>query len=264
MLTTPITTPHFHARVLTILSNFFSEVDANPSKDLPIPTIPALSAVDTPLAPDKIVSQVLAVASPWIDLSSPDPVIYDISRQVLELEIAYAAFCGVGNIILPRPRLHHGKLHREGITQYAYAIQEALAIGIYIQLSVSLPMMDNPEEEEDDDHKSLAARARGKYMGLSPDECEHFSMVGLEQTDEKSSGTRSSRRAVKFDFFGTWDAWNVIRTLCKYSNRLYVGKNRAIHSLQPSSHLCEPSSHRTPEGGFFTVELSMVVVEDNL
>ena len=232
MLTAPITTPHFHIRILTLLSNYLSELRDHPAKDLPVPTIPSLSPVDTPLAPGEIVSQLLAVASPWIDLSSPDPLIYNVSRQVLELEIAYAAFCGIGNVILQGPKLHHGKLHGEGVIRYAYAVQEALSIGPYVQLSVSLPMIDNPAEEEDDDYRSLAAHARGEYMGFSVDEYEE---VPEEMSEEKVQATPSSRftsRSAKIDFFGTWDAWNVIRSVCRYNSRLFVGKNWITHSLQ--------------------------------
>jgi len=239
MLTTPITTPHFHSRVLTLLSSYLSELEAQPYKDVPIPTIPPLSPVDTTLAPNDIVSQLLAVASPWIDISSPDPVIYHISRQVLELEMAYAAFCGIGNIILPSPKLHHGKLHGEGITQYAYAISEALNIGPYLHFSVSLPMMDIPEEEKEDDDRSPVTRARGRFMGFSTDEYEELCAQEGEEKSGRASDSRSSQKSVSFDLFGTWDAWNVIRTICKYNSRLYVGKNWTTHSLQNFHHLCE-------------------------
>lgn len=232
MLTTPITTPIFRARVLTLVSNHLEEIETHPGKTIPIPIIPSFSPFDTPLAPSEIVSQLLAVASPWIDLSSPDPVIYNISRQVLELEVAYAAFCGVGNIILPSPKLHHGRSHGEGIAQYAYAIQEALNVGQYIQLSVSMPMMDYPEDQEDDDNSSLAVLARGRYMGLSEDAHDKTSMEEGEEHGDPETGSQSSRKAAKFDFFGTWDAWNIIRTVCKYSNRLFVGKNPIMPSFQ--------------------------------
>ncbi|KAL6719542.1 hypothetical protein ACLMJK_003783 [Lecanora helva] len=223
MLTTPMTTPHFHARVLTLLSNHFNQLYAASEENSPVPTISSLSPVDTPLAPDEIVSQLLAVASPWIDLSSPDPVIYDISRQVLELEIAYAAFCGIGNVILPGPKLHHGKLHGEGIMKYAYAIQEALSIGPYVQLSISLPMMDYPaEEDEAEDYKSLSAHARGKYLGLLPDEYEEFPTEELEENAEGIPQSGAPGKSAIFDFFGTWDAWNIVRTVCKYNSRLFV------------------------------------------
>ena len=232
MLTTPITTPYFHSRVLTVLSSHLEEVESHPNRTLPVPIISSLSPVDTPLAPGEIVSQLLAVVSPWIDLCSPDPVVYNLSRQVLELEVAYASFCGIGNIILPRPKLHHGKLSGEGVTQYACAVQDVMNIGHYIQMSVSLPMMDNPEEDSDNVIGSLAERARAEYLGLAEGGPYKNSMDELEEDDEGSSFVLPRKKPARVNFFGTWDAWNVIRTVCKYNNRLFVGKNQIEFSLQ--------------------------------
>ncbi len=213
MLTTPITTPHFQSRVIAQLSNHLEALRSHQS--LPPPTLPELSPVDTPLTPGEVISQLLAVASPWIDLCSPDPLVYNISRQVLELEIAYAAFCGIGNIIIPGPKLHHGKLHGEGVTQYAHAIQEALAIGNYIQIQIWLPMIDHTDIDGEDVEGSLTPFAREEYIGA-----------------EEESKSR------KTDIFGTWDAWNIIRSVCKHNARLFVGKDTEIHSLL-STPLCE-------------------------
>ena len=244
MLTSPITTPIFHTRVLTLVSNYIAELDRNPSANLPVPTIPSLSPVDTTLAPGDTISHLLAVVSPWIDLCSPDPVIYGASRQVLELEVAYAAFCGTGNIILPSPKLHHGKLHGEGVTQYAYAVQEALKIAQYIQLSIMLPMMSGPEQDADDVEGSLAKEARAEYMGLSDAHSRKGSVEStrekpkeMDQDDDGASIRR--KKSTRVDFFGTWDAWNVIRTLCTYNARLFVGKNRSTSPL-PSQTLFLP------------------------
>lgn len=243
MLTSPITTPSFHTRVLTLVSNHIIELDRNTGIELPVPIIPSLSPVDTPLAPGHTISHLLAVVSPWIDLCSPDPVIYGVSRQVLELEVAYAAFCGIGNIILPSPKLHHGRLHGEGVTQYAYAVQEALKIAQYIQLSIILPMMDDPEQDSDEVEGNLAKEARAKYVGLSDRHTYKNSMDSTRHTagefDQNDDGASFRRKkSAKFDFFGTWDAWNVIRTLCTYNARLFVGKNKNTSSLQsPASFL---------------------------
>ena len=236
MLTSPITTPSFHTRVLATVSNHITELEMNPGTQLPIPTIPSLSPVDTPLAPGDIVPHLLAVVSPWLDLCSPDPVVYGVSRQVLQLEVSYAAFCGIGNIILPSPMLRHGKLHGEGVAQYAYTIQEALKIAQYIQLSIMLPMMDDPEQDSVEVEGSLASETRTKYMGLYDGLSQKNSMEfpgepsrEIDQSDDGASIRR--KRSARFDFFGTWDAWNVIRTLCTYNARLFVGKNRTTSPL---------------------------------
>ena len=238
--------------MLALVSNYITELECDPGTVLPIPTIPSLSPVDTPLAPGDIVPHLLAIVSPWLDLCSPDPVIYGVSRQVLEIEVAYAAFCGIGNIILPSPKLRHGKLYGEGVAQYAYAVQEALKIAQYIQLSIMLPMMDDPEQDGDEVEGSLAKVARAKYAGLSVSHNQYNSKESTRETlkdiDQNDHGASIRRKkSARFDFFGSWDAWNVIRTLCTYNARLFVGKSRnASPLLSPflflqSSVSCRPS-----------------------
>lgn len=238
MLTSPITTPNFHTRVLFLVSNHITELEGRPGRELPIPTIPSLSPADTTLSPGDIVPHLLAVVSPWLDLCSPDPVIYGVSRQVLQLEVGYAAFCGIGNIILPTPKLHHGKLHGEGAAQYAYAVQEALKIAQYIQLSIILPMMDDQDQDTDEVEGSLVQETRAKYIGLSegqgPSQKNSMDSTremlnGGDQNDDGATIRRN--RSARFDFFGTWDAWNVIRTLCTYNARLFIGKSKTTSPL---------------------------------
>lgn len=164
-------------------------------------TVPQLAPEDSLLTPNEAMSQLVAVSSSWIDLCSPDPLIADISRQVLAIEVAYAAFCGISFIVVPGPKLHHGSLHGQGLMYYARAIQEVLAVGPYIQIHIWLPMVDVPELETEQagDLSSLArAEFLGDLMEASP---------------------------LKPDLFGTWDAWDVIRKLCRYQSRLFVGKN---------------------------------------
>lgn len=209
MLTTPITTSHFHSRVLTLLSSHLSQMQpplADPNGTLgttqntrPLDISP-LAPSDTHLTPNEAISQVVGATSSWIDLCSPDPLIADISRQVLMLEVNYAAFCGIGYLIIPGPKLHHGSMHSEGTVYYARAIQDALNNGPYIQFHVWLRTVDNPDLEVD-------------QMGdLAPLAREEF----LEDPDEE---------ATKVDPFGTWEAWDIIRRTCKYHMRLFVGKN---------------------------------------
>lgn len=210
MLTTPITSPHYHSRVLALLSSHLSQIsqtdDGTSRKLSSVPTsstpiIPPLTPVDTPLSPAPTISQLLAVAATWTDLCSPDPLIAELSRQVLHQEVAYAAFCGIGNIIVPGPRLHHRDVHGKGLTQYARAIHESLDLGPYLAISVLLPMVDHPDTDPMEAMGSLAPFAREDFV-------------------EEAEG-QAGRRV---DMLGTWDAWNVIRTVCKYNARLFVGK----------------------------------------
>lgn len=228
MVTVPITTPYFNLRVLNLLIECVSKSPQQDSNS-PQPLISALSELDTNLGPSDVLSQVLGVVAPWIDLCSPDPAVYQISCKVLQMEVAYAAFCGLGNLLLPSPRLHSGTSNGDGIIQYANAVQEALEIAAFIHFSVTMPMMDNPHDTADDRNGSLALQARPYYTGNAGDtdrsigdERNSFESQPWELLDIKPR--KKILVSSKHDYFGTWDAWNVIRTLCKYSHRLFVGK----------------------------------------
>ncbi|KAJ9648145.1 hypothetical protein H2199_001923 [Coniosporium tulheliwenetii] len=155
MLTTPITTSHFHSRVLTLLSSYQAEIEAGtPGSDLPMPLL-------------------LAVTSPWIDLASPDPVIASLSLQVFNQEIAYAAFCGVGNVIIQGPSLH-SIYSGQGLPQYARAIQEALDVGPYLNLQVLLPMTGDPSWDDSSAVMGhLGPFARSEYLQVGAEEQRH-------------------------------------------------------------------------------------------
>ncbi|CAG8975197.1 hypothetical protein HYALB_00004258 [Hymenoscyphus albidus] len=199
MLTSPITSPHFHSRVLTLISAYLSELSlAEPTSAAPpAPIIPPLDPVDTPLTPSDSLSQIIAYSSPWIDLCSPDPLISNISRQVLNIEIAYASFCGVGHIIIPGPRKYSSAIEdNNGLIQYARAIQEALNIGSYIQIAIQIPMYGNVEVKD----------MTGDLQPFAREEAALF----------------KSQAKKEVELFETWDAWNVIRGVCKYSSGLSV------------------------------------------
>ncbi|KAL3439227.1 PRMT5 arginine-N-methyltransferase-domain-containing protein [Aspergillus tetrazonus] len=217
MLTTPITTPHFQSRVLSLLSSHLSNIQAVSHSDsgtlmtteniLPL-VVPQLGPADTHLTPNEAMSQLVGVTSSWIDLCSPDPLIADLSRQVFMLEVAYAAFCGIGYLLIPGPKLHHKGMHSDGVMYYARAIQDALSLGPYIQFHIWLDMVDNQDLELDE-------------MGdLAPLAREEFFDTEIEQP--------------KIDLFGTWDAWDAIRRTCKYHSRLFVALSLPKH-LPPMS-----------------------------
>ena len=201
MITSPITNDNFHTRVLGLL-NAYTQTLAE-SQSQPLPLIPALDNLDTPLGPTDTIGQLVTFSSSWIDLSSPDPLIAHLSRQVLHLEVAYAGFCGVTNLVVPGPRLAHGQA---GVSQYARSIKEALSTGSYIQIHVQLPMDGRQPSSGDDDLGDLARFAR---PGFEP-----------------------SSQVKALDSWSSWDAWNTIRSICKYHNRLSISKDK--HPPAPS------------------------------
>ncbi|EXJ55589.1 protein arginine N-methyltransferase 5 [Cladophialophora yegresii CBS 114405] len=200
MVTSPITTPHFHSRVLTLLSSSLSSHaggDITKNRNASPVVVTPLNPADTPLTPDESISQIIGITSSWIDLGSPDPIIADVSRQVLQLELAYAAFCGVVYALIPGPRLRGHGACDSGMAQYARALVDALAQGPYMQLYIWFPMIDNSTEQEEQ-MGDLAPFARPQY---------------LDQAEAESN---------RLDLFGTWEAWDMIRTICNYPSRLCV------------------------------------------
>ncbi|KAI1498617.1 PRMT5 arginine-N-methyltransferase-domain-containing protein [Biscogniauxia marginata] len=194
-VTTPITNHHFHDRIFSLLNtSLLSLGDQQNAGSRPDPIVPPLTTDDTTLFPGTYTSGYVAYSSPWIDLCSPNHIISSISRQVLNLEVAYANFCGVRSIIIPGPRqdpVDAGS--SQGITQYARAIQEALLVGTRVTFIVHLPMYREPGLEE-----------KAPLLSL-PNENQN-------EPQEKK----------EIDLFSSWDSWHVIRTTCEYDTKLFV------------------------------------------
>ena len=74
------------------------------------PIIEALTPNDSVLIPHGSISQLIAISSSWLDLASADSIIADVSRQAFNLEIAYAAFCGISQVLVAGPVLPDGTI----------------------------------------------------------------------------------------------------------------------------------------------------------
>lgn len=197
MLTFPITTPHFHSRVLSVLSSAFqNQPDVHnglySSNSAPVSVEP-LTPADTKLTPDDAISSIIGVTSSWIDLSSPDPIIADISRQVVRLELAYAAFCGVSYVIVPGPRQDTTC----DVAAYARAILDGLAQGPYMTLYV----WTNTHH----------------HTGMLKEQVGDLTSFTRREYATATEATNSSDSV-----FQTWQVWDTVRSLCKYSTRLCV------------------------------------------
>ncbi|KAK5631446.1 hypothetical protein RRF57_007160 [Xylaria bambusicola] len=204
-VTTPITNAHFHERILKLVDESSSQANGQQRAGLRIdPIVTSLTPEDTNLFPEVYTSGFVGYASPWLDLCSPDHIIASISRQVLNLEVDYANFCGVRSIIIPGPRQDSAQAgNGRGIAQYARAIQEALLIGSRVNFIIHLPMYREPGLEE-------------KVTQLS---------ISKESQEKPQS-------AEEIDIFTTWDSWHVIRTACEYDARLFVAL-RVPRALPP-------------------------------
>jgi len=196
LLTAPITTSHFQSRVLQVLEEHVESLNKiKTPESVPLPLVSPLTPQDTDLTPEESNSSLIAVTSPWIDLGSSDPLIAHISRQVFNLEVAYAAFCGINNVLI------HGPVSSEGTMQYGRAVQEALGLGPYLQLHVMLPMTGELEQDISAEGTHLSELAREQYAPLSP-----------QEDDDAES-----------ELYGSWEVWDGIRTMCNYNTRLSIG-----------------------------------------
>ncbi|KAH8880096.1 Skb1 methyltransferase [Thozetella sp. PMI_491] len=200
-VTTPITNQHFYERVVNLYKDHLAERQAwetegrlhesqkgNPS--LPGPIVPTLSNKDTSFFPTSYVGAVVAYSSPWIDLGSPNPIIASISRQVLNLEVAYANFCGARSIVIPGPRKDG---NGRATALYARAVQEALVASVRANLIIHMPMYREPGLEE-----------------------------GVDTLTTVLDGASAQDAGEEIDLFGAWDSWNTVRSICEYSARLFV------------------------------------------
>lgn len=203
-MTAPITNSHFRARVFRLVSDSLASLErdgeaATTTATSPCaePIVPPLTPDDTGLFPSSAVNTYTACISPWIDLCSPHPVVASVSRQVLNLEINYANFCGIRSIVVSGPSRDASRDGgNQGLVQYARAVQEALAIGSTLTFLIHLPMYREPA-------------APGQS-------------VTLASTVPRTSWDAPSR---DIDLFSSWDSWHLVRTVCRYSLRLFVGES---------------------------------------
>lgn len=159
------------------------------------PIIPPLTPDDTGLFPSPTVNTYTAYISPWIDLCSNNPLIASISRQVLNLEINYANFCGVRSIIIAGPSRDASQNGgNQALAQYSRAVQEALTIGSALTILVHMPMYQEPTTGQ-----------------------ETETLSSLEEKTPASPGSK------EIDLFAAWASWHHVRSICNYNLRLFVG-----------------------------------------
>lgn len=125
VLALPITNPSFRARVTSTSQPARSSVIEPPS----------LSEVsiqpNSPYTP-----HVFGLVSKWIELDSNDVRVASLSAQVLQHELAYAAFCGIGYVVVPGPK------RRNNVSLYAEAINSALAAAPFTKIILHLAMAE--------------------------------------------------------------------------------------------------------------------------
>lgn len=200
--TTPVTNGHFKSRVFKLVSDHLELLAENNETSTSTetgsradPIIPPLTPDDTGLVPSAAVNTYTAYISPWIDLCSTNPLIASISRQVLNLEVNYANFCGVRSIIIAGPSRDASQNGgNQALAQYSRAVQEALTIGAALTVLIHMPMYREP--------------------GIN--EVETLAVLQPEKTALESASK-------EIDLFAAWASWHHVRSVCNYNLRLYVG-----------------------------------------
>lgn len=226
--TTPITSAAFHSRVLALLSSHLSQSAQSPTNSpTPLPTISPLSAADALLRPSPRLSSLVALVSPWIDLSSADPLIASLSRQVLVLEAGHAAFCGVGTLLVPGPEpglevgAGAGGEEEAGgggggvgrvprLLAYARCLRDVLGGAVCMQVLVRLPAGAVGGVSALEQIGSLAPFARPQFGGGKR------ASVMLDDVGGGGAG--------EVDAMDVWDSWNFVRDVCGYHARLGIGE----------------------------------------
>ncbi|PFH58921.1 hypothetical protein XA68_13048 [Ophiocordyceps unilateralis] len=197
--TTPITNSRFKDSIFKLVSDYMTLLDHNgetatstTSASRAGPILPPLTPEDTGLFPSSTVTTCTAFVSPWIDLCSSDPIIASVSRQVLNLEINYANFCGVRSIVVTGPLRDACNGGNQGLVQFSRAVHEALTIGNCVSFLIHMPMYREPN--------------------------------GIDSVETLSS-LKPQKPEIEMkviDLFSCWDSWHHIRTVCRYNSRLFV------------------------------------------
>ncbi|KAM3533478.1 hypothetical protein MY4038_003264 [Beauveria bassiana] len=197
----PITNENFRNRVFKLVQDHLDLLAKSSSEGTTIattpqadPIIPPLTPDDTGLFPSQAVNTYTGCISPWIDLASPNPIIASISRQVLNLEINYASFCGLRIVMIPPPERDGSRgTGNSGLAQYARAVQEALTIGANMSFAVQMPMYREP--------------------GIDG---------GIETLSSLNPVSNTPPVSNKIDLFTAWDSWHNVRSVCNYNLRLFL------------------------------------------
>jgi len=213
-MTSPVTNVAFRDVVFALMDKHMTVLQTGPdSASLPMPIVPLITPQFTGLFPDPSISSLLAVTSPWIDIGSVDPIVAHVSRQILNQEIAYAAFCGVNNVIIQGPEISASGDTSSDIVQYARNIAHALSIGPFLQLHISLTLGD----------------------------VRNTTVQGLRKWVQDGYANHSTTNST--DELNAWDAWDTVRSVCKYNGRLSVGTHIKSKLFQTPQSSC--SSHQS-------------------
>ncbi|KAJ7637720.1 PRMT5 arginine-N-methyltransferase-domain-containing protein [Mycena polygramma] len=143
---------------------------------------------------------VTVLISEWLELDAADDWVRHDAEIALQQELAYASYLNIQTAILPPPR------SREYVSSYARTVNACLKNSPYMHLSIRLPIY-NPSVLEG--HLSPGPSSPS-LRSPSPIPSTPRLVVHDDRGTETTSGNLD----------GTWEMWDVIRSICDYSTRL--------------------------------------------
>ncbi|CAK5269133.1 unnamed protein product [Mycena citricolor] len=141
---------------------------------------------------------VIALVSEWLELDSNDDWVRHDAEIALQQELSYATYLNIHTAILPPPR------SREHLASYARVVNACLKASPYMHISIRLPIY-NPSVLE----------SRVPPGGQSPS-----SMVASPPTPRLVVSDDRGAETTSANLDGTWEMWDVIRSMCDYNTRL--------------------------------------------
>ncbi|BEJ15896.1 hypothetical protein CspHIS471_0505010 [Cutaneotrichosporon sp. HIS471] len=190
---------------------------------------------------------VIALASDWLELDSPDEGIRFDSELGLRAEMQHALYLSLPVLVVPAPNL----ANRDFLPSYARVISNLLQMGgssAYTQVSIRIPVSDPLEiigqgpaptngHGERHHRRSLSLSSRPSSIHQHQMSIGQLSAITGEGNDANGSTPASrvvsqassnvpqrtvTHSAIQGDPSSTWEMWDCIRSLCGYHPRLSV------------------------------------------
>lgn len=194
---------------------------------------PAFKRTEVNLTKLEETEGVIALASQWIELDSPDEGVRLDCELALRQELAYASYLGIANVIIPPPSSDPAR--RPFLADYARAVNSCLTSGnaemapagswmtITIQLPISSPHILN---------KILSRQSAKNGHGLTASNTAGSTASASSQASHTSAASSAALLRAEDDW--AWETWEQIRQLCSYNTRLQVALDLGSPLPSPS------------------------------
>ncbi|KAK0562704.1 hypothetical protein OC844_002559 [Tilletia horrida] len=150
-------------------------------------------------------SGMIALASQWLDLDSPDEGVRLDAELALHQEIAYASHLGLSYVVVPPPS--SAPEHRPFLKDYARAINglvtargdESASAGTWMTVCIRLPISSAHSLNE------IMRRQVQRTPGSPALQASSVNVASLRADDDWA-----------------WEVWETVRTVCAYNTRVQI------------------------------------------